>query len=80
MQYFGVAWNSFIASLEKTRTPVNEACAWCGEAIDAQSNGVMIPHHDVLIPHIKIKDFVVRPYHSECFVRTVIGSTLHQFN
>lgn len=71
MKYFGVAWNPFILSLSKAETPTGEICAWCDEPIEEQNNGLIIPHFGE-------NEAIEHSYHSECFVRTVVGSTLHQ--
>lgn len=70
MKYFGTAWNPHIASLEKAPAPVGDSCAWCEEPIMEGDNGLTIPH---------ISETVMdRPYHHECFLRTIVGSLAHQ--
>jgi hypothetical protein len=52
-------------------TPVGQACAWCGEAIEADDCGVTIPHFDG-------QQVGEQPWHYECNLRVVIGGLNHQ--
>lgn len=70
MKYFGHAWNPNIASLEQVPAPVGSPCVWCDELIKEEENGLIIPHIDEVTTD--------RPYHPECFLRTIVGSLSHQ--
>jgi hypothetical protein len=70
MKYFGTAWNPNIASLEQVPAPVGSPCVWCEEPIKEGEDGLTIPHI--------AEDVTDRPYHQECFLRTVVGSLAHQ--
>lgn len=70
MKYFGVAWNPHIASLEQVSAPIGEDCGWCEEPIMEGDDGLTIPHVSETVTE--------KPYHQECFLRTIVGSLAHQ--
>lgn len=64
---------------ERVDVPVGWECVWCEEPIEAGQRGFMIPHlegergkfHEVAYG---------RPWHHECFIRSIIGSVGHQMH
>lgn len=51
--------------------PTGKPCAWCAEPIAADENGF-------LVLAIGASEGIPMPWHHECFVRTLIGSVVHQ--
>ena len=58
------------SELESVEVPVGQACARCGEGFVEGDSGVTIPHMEETVEE--------RPWHRECFLRTIFGSVAHQ--
>lgn len=70
MKYFGELANDL--GLERSETPVGEACGWCEEAIAPGDSGLMIVHLGAEGPDNH------RPLHRNCYLRWIAGSVAHQ--
>ena len=57
--------------LEVVDTPVGESCARCQEDIADGDPGYLVPHMD---EHGASE----KPWHRECFLRSIFGSVAHQ--
>lgn len=58
-------------SVQVVPAPVGALCDWCEEPFAATDPGVMVPYFD----GGNASDL---PYHSECFMRSIVGSVAHQ--
>lgn len=57
------------SALDKVNTPIGETCGWCKEKVIEGDEGV-------LIPHISLPSEAV--FHSECYIRMIMGGANHQ--
>lgn len=66
LKWFGSEpWGPVCRVTARIDIPVGDACEWCGELFEAGDFGIAIP-----------ADY--RPWHQECFQRSVYGSVGHQ--
>ena len=71
MRWFGRnAWALICDDCQQAETPVGVRCAWCGDAIEAGDDGVLMPvlggtHGDAA-------------YHADCHLRGIVGGLNHQ--
>jgi hypothetical protein len=70
---FGRVLPAFIEGVPElhVRVPLGCICAWCDEPIRAEDSGVWMVHQDS-------EGLAHRPWHRECWLRTIVGSIEHQ--
>lgn len=68
LKWFGVSWDAPVNTLcEHVPTPIDEPCAFCKDPIHWD-------HRGVLMAHVERSRTVYRPWHLDCFLRTIVPS------
>jgi hypothetical protein len=65
MKFFPYVWAR--AGGDPIATPLGEACCACGIAIRTGDLGL-------LLPHIESAEVSEKPWHRECFIKSIFGS------
>lgn len=76
MNFFGPHTACQMDGIEQVITPVGDLCAWCETAIEAHDRGYIIPHVEFLDDSPLVNE--AKPWHLECFIRSLVGSVGHQ--